>query len=188
MFQFFYHRVQLPWSLLLKKNNFTSHWRCWNGGRILEFVTGQGRMGFTGRARQWNAAVARIIGVLAFCLSWSIKIQLWPPWTFATGKPTFLYDGCCTCCVSFGMEQHGTSQAHTHWSTQRIHAPAFWFLFDGGHLNVPITHNLFVLVPNLLQRYFNGGTALHCAARYGLSHTVAYLLSRGSDGSARYVV
>ena len=42
------------------------------------------------------------------------------------------------------MEQHGTSQARTHLSTQRIHAPAFWFLFDGGHLNVPITHNLFV--------------------------------------------
>jgi hypothetical protein len=34
--------------------------------------------------------------------------------------------------------------------------------------------------------YFNGGTALHCAARFGLQHTVAYLLSRGSDGTARF--
>tara|TARA_B100000795_G_scaffold33599_1_gene22140 strand:- start:86 stop:1108 length:1023 start_codon:yes stop_codon:yes gene_type:complete len=34
--------------------------------------------------------------------------------------------------------------------------------------------------------YINGGTALMCAARFGLQHAVAYLLSRGSDGTIRY--
>ena len=38
----------------------------------------------------------------------------------------------------------------------------------------------------IMDGYFNGGTALHAAARFGLDHTVAYLLSFGADGAARY--
>jgi hypothetical protein len=34
--------------------------------------------------------------------------------------------------------------------------------------------------------FFCGGKALHAAARFGQEHAIAYLLSRGADGAARY--
>ena len=39
---------------------------------------------------------------------------------------------------------------------------------------------------NIGDGYVNGGTALHTAARFGLEHTCAFLISRGCDGAARY--
>ena len=64
------------------------------------------------------------------------------------------------------------SSGHEHWCQQILP-----YMIDAYPLLCTV---------NVCDGYFNGGTALHCAARFGLQHTVAYLLSRGSDGTARY--
>ena len=61
---------------------------------------------------------------------------------------------------------------HDHWS-QKI-------------LPFMIDRHPAIVSCKICDGYINGGTALMCAARFGLQHTVAYLLSRGSDGTDRY--